>query len=72
MNSNTHFSQQMGATPEDGFELKKMVDTARGLPELRLERIEALRQAISDGSYLIDEEAVADKLIEHTLRWPRG
>ena len=71
MNSHKHFPQQTGAAPEDGFELKKLIDSARGLPELRLERIKALRQAIADGSYLIDERAVADKLIEHTLRWPR-
>ena len=36
---------------------------AKELPEVRTEKVEALRKAISEGTYRIDSNAVAEKLI---------
>ena len=72
MNDQNPHSPRPSLGSEEGLELKKLVDSARGLPELRLERIRALREAIANGTYTIDDEAVAEKMIEHTLHWPRS
>ena len=44
--------------------------TARAMetPEIRQERVEALRQAISNGSYQLDPQQIADAMLNEAAR----
>lgn len=44
-----------------------LVRKVRLLPEVRAEKIEAIKAAIADGSYDVDSAQVAQALIEHML-----
>ena len=49
------------------LELTAMAERVRQAPSVRLDREEALRQAVADGSYHVDATKLADRLIDHML-----
>jgi negative regulator of flagellin synthesis FlgM len=54
---------------DDRLELRELVQRLRELPDMREERVRSLREAIEAGTFQVDAEAVADRLIDHMLRW---
>lgn len=42
--------------------------TARSAPDVRADRVAALKAAIADGSYKVDARGLADKMIESSLK----
>jgi flagellar biosynthesis anti-sigma factor FlgM len=48
-------------------QVQALVAQAAQLPEVREERVQALRQAVERGNYTIDPEAVAGALFSHLL-----
>jgi len=48
----------------------RFLDRLRQFPEVRMDRIERIRQAIDDGSYETDEkiEVAIDRLVEELIR----
>ena len=49
-------------------ELSQLRAQASEVSDVRSDRVEALRAAIAEGSYEVDAEAVADKIIDHLAR----
>ncbi len=49
---------------ENAVQLGKIDNTAIAAPVVDTQRVEQIKQAISDGSYKIDAEKVADKLMK--------
>lgn len=43
---------------------------ANGAPDVRAEKIAELKRRIAESSYKVDNEAVADKLVDEHLRMP--
>lgn len=46
-----------------GARLQELGKAVESVPEVDRARVEQLRQALSDGTYQIDPEAIADKLV---------
>jgi len=46
---------------------QKAADVARKTPEVRWEKVEALREKIAAGEYHVDPQDVADKIVKHLL-----
>ena len=46
-------------------EIERLARLAKQVPDVRMDRVEELRQAIFDGTYSVEPEDVADKLIQH-------
>jgi negative regulator of flagellin synthesis FlgM len=44
--------------------LNALVSTAMSSPEVRQDRVDSLKQAISDGTYELDPEQIASSMIE--------
>ena len=61
------------ATPNDDVHLSELVRSLRSLvpdsPE-RQERIEQIARAYADGTYQVDAEATASKIIDDSLQYP--
>ena len=50
--------------PERNAEIVELVDAVRALPDVRLDKVEAIRKAIASGSYVVDALKVAEKMLE--------
>ncbi len=46
-------------------EIEKLRKTAESLPDVRSEKVAALKQQITDGTYKVDGVKVAEKMLEH-------
>jgi flagellar biosynthesis anti-sigma factor FlgM len=49
------------------LEMNALVQRVHQAPDVRLARVEALRQAVAEGSYHVDAVKLADRLIDHML-----
>lgn len=47
--------------------MNKAAETAKGAPDVRRDRVEALKAQILNGTYRIDSESVAEKLLQEHL-----
>ncbi len=52
---------------ERGLEFKAAVDRARSLPDIRLERVQLLRQQLEKGTYRIEANRIAVSMIDETV-----
>ena len=50
-----------------GQELRKVKNAIESAPESREEKVAALREAISNGTYSVSDRQLADKIIQHFL-----
>ncbi len=50
--------------PERNAEIVELVDAVRALPDVRLDKVAAIRQAIESGTYVVDSLKVAEKMLE--------
>jgi len=48
----------------EALDLKKMNETAAALPEIRTEKVEHIKMKIDSGTYQINNEEIAERLIE--------
>ncbi len=48
--------------------MQKAAEAVRQAPEVRSDRVAALKKSISEGTYRVDSEAVADKLVDEHLQ----
>ncbi len=46
------------------MEIDELVDAVRALPDVRVDKVEAIRTAIESGTYVVDARKVAEKMIE--------
>lgn len=53
---------------EKGKEFAKVKNAANAAPEVREEKIAALRKKMAEGTYKPDNEAVADRLVDEHLK----
>jgi len=51
-------------TPPNAAEVQKFQGLAKSLPDVRKEKIEALRKRIQSGKYVVKAEAIAKKMAE--------
>lgn len=47
--------------------MRSLESTLADLPDTDLGKVEAVRQAIAEGRFRVDEEVVAEKLVEETM-----
>jgi len=59
-------SEKVSLSPESLL-LQEGVATAKASPDVRTEKVAALKAAISSGTYKVDAHAVADKMLESHL-----
>jgi negative regulator of flagellin synthesis FlgM len=48
-------------------EMQKIYDMVQLAPDVRAEKVASLKKAIKEGSYEVDSEAVADKMIKDSI-----
>lgn len=53
---------------EKGKEFAKVKTAANNAPEVREEKIAALRKKMAEGSYKVDNEAIADRMVDEHLK----
>lgn len=51
----------------DAIAVREGVEAAKSAPDVRAERVAALRGQIKDGSYKVDSKAIAEKMIRSSL-----
>lgn len=69
--ANTTLPASSGTAPADEASLSSasgLVSKALAIPDVRMEKVEALRQAIADGSYQVPSSEVAGKVIESLIK----
>jgi negative regulator of flagellin synthesis FlgM len=49
---------------DSGLELQEFINALLRLPVIDFDRVEAIRQAVADGTYQVDTERTAAKLIQ--------
>jgi negative regulator of flagellin synthesis FlgM len=49
-------------------EVRKLAQTAEALPTMRMEKVEGLRGQIDDGSYYVESEKLARKVVDEALQ----
>ncbi len=49
---------------ERAMEIDAMVDAVRALPDVRLDKVAAVRKAIESGTYVVDAAKVAQRMID--------
>lgn len=52
----------------DTLSLSSLEAKVQGTPEVRNDRVEALRQAIQNGEYEVDPQKIAHAILEHNKR----
>jgi flagellar biosynthesis anti-sigma factor FlgM len=52
------------ASPADGAELSELSDAVATALDSNHQKVEALRQQVSNGTYVIDPQKVAEKMLE--------
>lgn len=52
---------------EKGREFKAAVDRARSLPDIRLERVQLLRQQLEKGTYRVEADRIAVNMIDEAV-----
>lgn len=52
---------------DDAKLMKKTADLVHEAPDIRKEKVEALKKAIASGNYQVDAEAVADRILQDHL-----
>lgn len=52
-------------------EIDDLVDAVRALPDVRVDKVAAIRKAIESGTYVVDAAKIAQKMIEE-IRCPRA
>lgn len=54
-----------GAFPSGrALEIRDLVDAVRALPDVRDDKVAAIRQAIESGTYVVDAAKIAQKMID--------
>lgn len=48
--------------------MKQAMDIAQNTPDVRKDKIEALKKSVKEGTYQVDSAQVADRLVEEHLR----
>ena len=48
-------------------EMQKIYDMVQLAPDVRAEKVASIKKSIQDGSYKVDSEAVADKMIKDSI-----
>ena len=57
-------SQDTVRLSDEAMAVQSGREAIAGLPEVNLQRVEAIKAALADGSYRIDELVIADKLLD--------
>ena len=73
--SQTHESAHPGANidiSDNARLLQRASDVVRSTPDVRQEKVAALKKSIADGSYKVDSAAVAEKLVDEHLQTDFG
>ncbi len=52
------------ASPARQVEIRELVAAVRALPDVRFDKVEAIRKAIESGTYVVDARKVAQKMID--------
>ncbi len=52
------------ASPARQAEIRELVDAVRALPDVRFDKVAAIRKAIESGTYVVDARKVAQKMID--------
>jgi flagellar biosynthesis anti-sigma factor FlgM len=55
-------NQDQAQLAVDGSRVQQLKDTLSGVPEVRQERVEALRQAVGNGSYQVSDQQLSDAI----------
>ncbi len=54
-----------GAVPTGhALEIRELVEAVRALPDVRYDKVAAIRKAIESGTYLVDAAKIAQKMID--------
>ena len=48
-------------------EISRLKEIARAMPEERAEKVEQIRQMVQNGTYKIEPEKIAEKMIQHAI-----
>lgn len=54
----------MADSMDSGLELQEFINAILRLPVIDFDRVEAIRQAVAEGTYQVDTERIATKLIQ--------
>lgn len=49
----------------DNVELQKFKEITKSMPDIRTEKVEAIKEQIDSGKYIVNGKEVAKKILEH-------